>query len=243
MEAIGIIPARYSATRFDGKVLAEIAGKPMIQHVWERAKKAKFLDDLIIAADDERIVSAVEKFGGKAVFTAKGHRSGTDRLTEIANSLEVKVVVNIQGDEPLIEPSMIDLLIRTILDDEDVVMATMAKKITDETEITNSNVVKVITDKNDFALYFSRSPIPYVRNEDLTPEERVIYKHIGIYAYTKDFLFMLTNMPSSRLEKIEKLEQLRALENGHKIKVLETKFDTIGVDTPEDLERVKGLIK
>jgi len=243
MEAIGIIPARYSATRFDGKVLAEIAGKPMIQHVWERAKKAKFLDDLIIAADDERIVAAVEKYGGKAVFTAKGHRSGTDRLTEIANSLEIKVVVNIQADEPLIEPSMIDLLIRTILDDEEVVMATMAKKITDETEIANPNVVKVITDKNDFALYFSRSPIPYVRNEDLTPKERIIYKHIGIYAYTKDFLFMLTNMPSSRLEKIEKLEQLRALENGHRIKVLETKFDTIGVDTPQDLERVRNLIK
>ncbi len=262
MEAIGIIPARYGSTRLDGKVLAPIAGKPMIQHVWEQAKKVKILDDLIIAADDERIIDVVKKFGGKAIFTAKEHRSGTDRLTEIANPLEVKVVVNIQADEPMIDPSMVDGVVRTLLDDEELVMATVAKKITAESELTDPNVVKVIVDKNGFAIYFSRAPIPYVRESEPTssghslmfgvgslfhsPKYKIsdaTYKHIGMYAYTKDFLFTFTNMPTSSLEKIEKLEQLRVLENGYKIKILETTHDSIGVDTPEDLERVKKILE
>jgi len=262
MEAIGIIPARYSASRFEGKVLAPIAGKPMIQHVWEKAKESRSLDDLIIATDDQRIVDAVKGFGGKVVFTAKEHRTGTDRLTEIANPLDVKVVVNIQADEPLIDPSMIDSLARALLDEEDVVYATMAKKIKEVSELTDPNIVKVVIDKNGFALYFSRSPIPYARgSEDASqnqssmfgagslfhsPKYKICgntYKHVGLYAYTKDFLFTFTNMPTTPLEEVEKLEQLRALENGYKIRVLETTHNTIGVDTPEDLERVRNILE
>lgn len=241
MSSIGIIPARYEASRFSGKVLAEIAGKPMIYHVWKRAKKAHMLDDLIVAADDDRIIKAVEGFGGKAIFTAKAHPSGTDRLREIANPLEVDIVVNIQADEPLVHHSMIDSLVSTLVEDKDIVMASLMRKIDDPAEIEDKNVVKVVVDKNNFALYFSRSPIPFVRNREslLTGRKSPYCKHIGLYAYTKDFLFTFANLPESSLEKSEKLEQLRAVENGYKIKMVETKYDTIGVDTPEDLEKVR----
>lgn len=242
MDVIGIIPARYASTRFEGKVLADIFGKPMIQHVWERAKKATLLEDLIVACDDERIKKAVEEFGGKVVITAKGHLSGTDRLTEIVNPLEIKIVVNIQADEPLIHPSMIDEVVRALLDNSTLNMATLMKCIEDKSELNNPNVVKVVTDKDGFALYFSRAAIPYQtpNTQYLTP---TFYKHIGLYAYTKDFLFTFTNLPQGRLERKEKLEQLRALENGYRIKVIETKFNTIGIDTPEDLERVRSYLK
>jgi 3-deoxy-manno-octulosonate cytidylyltransferase (CMP-KDO synthetase) len=241
MANIGIIPARYEATRFAGKVLADINGKPMIQRVWERAKKAKLLDELIIAADDDRIIKAVKEFGGKATFTAKAHPSGTDRLKEVVNPLDVEIIVNIQADEPLIHPSMIDSLVSTLADDRNLIMASLMKKIEDAGEIDNPNVVKVVVDKNNFALYFSRCPIPFARDKQgsAASQKFIYYKHIGLYAYTKDFLFIFAGLPQSGLEKQEKLEQLRVLENGYKIKMVETKYDTIGVDTPQDMEEVK----
>jgi 3-deoxy-D-manno-octulosonate cytidylyltransferase len=214
----------------------------MIQHVWEEAKECKLLDDLIIACDDERVEEAARSFGAKVVLTSKEHTSGTDRLTEIVNELDVKVIVNIQADEPLIHFTMIDDVSRALLSDSSLVMSTLAKKIENREEYLDSNVVKVVVDKNGFALYFSRSPIPFVRGEK-NKDFSFAYKHIGLYAYTKDFLFTFKSLPESQLENLEKLEQLRVLEAGYKIKVLETKYDTIGVDTPEDLERAEQLLK
>ena len=259
MRAIGVIPARWKSERFEGKVLANLSGKPLIQHVWERAKESKVLEDLIIAADNEEVIKAVQAFGGKAVYTSQDQPSGTDRIAEVVNPLEVEVVVNIQGDEPLVHHTMIDDLARVLLEDSSIVMATVIKKITDKEELLNPNVVKVVKDKDGFALYFSRSPIPYDRrtNEHHSlldirawlsshaPDagSRICYKHIGIYAYTKDFLFTYRGLPKSQLEETEKLEQLRVLENGYKIKTIETEFDTIGVDTPEDLKKVESALK
>jgi len=241
MNVIGVIPARYSSTRFDGKVLVDIAGKPMLQHVWERAKQAIVLDDLIIACDDERVAKAAEGFGAKVMMTAKAHTCGTDRISEIVNFLDVKIIVNIQADEPLIHPVMIDTVARALLDDPSVVMATLMKKITDSHEINDPHVVKVVVDKDNFALYFSRAAIPYLAANS-TVSAPVYFKHIGLYGYTKDFLFTYKNLPVSTLESIEKLEQLRVLHEGIKIKVIETKYETIGVDTPQDLERLKQFL-
>lgn len=261
MKAIGVIPARYGSSRFEGKVLAEICGKPMLQYVWEAAKKAKLLDDLIIAADDERVVKAAEKFGAKVCFTSPQQPSGTDRIAEVVNPIDVKIVVNIQGDEPLVRSIMIDNLVSALDEAKDAEMATLIKKISNPADIVNPHVVKVVVDKKNYALYFSRSPIPYVRDDELQMhmldpktwfhsqtaayEGKLhlgFYKHLGLYAYTKDFLFTYTNLPFSRLENAEKLEQLRVLENGFRIKTVETDVDTIGVDTPEDLERIKKIL-
>ncbi|MFA5146133.1 MAG: 3-deoxy-manno-octulosonate cytidylyltransferase [Candidatus Omnitrophota bacterium] len=243
MKAIGVIPARWGATRFQGKVLAELLGKPVVQHVWENAKKAKTLDSLVVACDDERIMKVVESFGGKAIYTSPAQPSGTDRLAEVVNPLDVDIAVNIQGDEPLVKPIMIDNLVMALESEKVAQMATVIKKIDDESELTNSNVVKAVIDKNGYALYFSRYAIPYNRtNEEDRKKRPVYYKHIGLYAFTKDFLFTFRNLPESSLEKAEKLEQLRVLEYGYKIKTVETKFDTIGVDTPDDLIRVKEMI-
>ena len=253
MDVIGIIPARYYSSRFEGKVLADIQGKPMVQWVWEQAKKAKILDELIVACDDRRVEEVVTSFGGVAVLTSKEHLSGTDRICEVVNPLEVKVIVNIQADEPLLEPVMIENVARPLLDDQTLNMATLMKKIDDPRELADPNVVKVVTDRHGFALFFSRSVIPYQRDK---PEGNGLasnsqshksvnvpyYKHVGLYAYSKDFLFIFKNLPESNLEKIEKLEQLRVLEAGFRIKVIETKVSTIGVDTPEDLEKVKKMI-
>ena len=242
MDVIGVIPARYSSTRFEAKVLADIFGKPMIQHVWERAKLAKTLDDLMIACDDEKVAEVARGFGAKVVLTAKGHASGTDRIIEVVNPVDVKVVINIQGDEPLIHPMMIDTVANAILGEKNVSMATLMRKIENEKDITDPNVVKVVADKNNFALYFSRAPIPFhAQNSDL--KSPVYYKHIGLYGYTKDFLFTLRNLPVSSFERTEKLEQLRVLQEGYRIKVIETKYDTVGVDTPEDLEKVKQFMQ
>ena len=238
MDAIGIIPARYGSTRFEGKVLADLLGKPVIQHVWENASRASTLNDLIVATDDDKVKEEVERFGGKAVLTSKEHKTGTDRLREVVNPINTKVVVNIQADEPLLHPSMIDDIVRPLLEDKGISMTTLKKKITDPEDLRNPNVVKVVTDKNGYALYFSRSPIPFPRFHDGV----VFYKHIGLYGFTKEFLFTFTNLPVSALENIEGLEQLRVLENGYKIKVAETQFDTIGIDTPEDLERAKEVL-
>ena len=241
IQAIGIIPARYGSTRFEGKVIKDLCGKPMIQHVYERAKKARLLDDLIIAADDDRILKVVEKFGGKAVFTSKSHSTGTDRLTEVVNQIDVRIVVNIQGDEPLINPLLIDDLVRTMLNDPAISMATAVKKSRSVEEFKSPDVVKVVIDQNHRALYFSRQPIPTFLK--LGVNESFFYKHIGIYAYNKDFLFTFKNLPKSYLEKNERLEQLRALESGYHIQVVETNFETVGVDTPEDLQLAKTLLE
>jgi 3-deoxy-manno-octulosonate cytidylyltransferase (CMP-KDO synthetase) len=242
MDVIGVIPARYSSVRFEGKVLADILGKPMIQHVWERAGQALTLDDLIIACDDERVADAARGFGAKIVMTAKGHVSGTDRICEVINPIDVKIVINIQGDEPLIHPTMIDNVSRALLDDNSISMATVIKRIESQDILNEPHMVKVVKDKNNFALYFSRAQIPF-HAQDSEIKSPVYYKHIGLYGYTKDFLFIYKNLPASDLEKTERLEQLRVLEEGFRIKAIETKFDTIGVDTPEDLEKVREYLE
>jgi len=242
MDVIGVIPARYLSTRFQVKVLADIMGKPMLQHVWERAKASRMLDDLIIACDNEIIQKVAIEFGAKTVMTSKEHTCGTDRISEVVNPLDVKVVINIQGDEPLIHPMMIDNVARALLEDRSLCMATIMKKIEDPAQVADPNVVKVVVDKNNLALYFSRAPIPYLApNAEI--KEVTYYKHIGLYGYTKDFLFTYKNLPVSNLEKTEKLEQLRVLAGGFKIKMIETKFDTISVDTPEDLKKLKALLQ
>ena len=243
MKAIGVIPARWGATRFEGKILANLLGKPVIQHVWENAKRAKTLDDLIVACDDERILKVVEGFGGKAIYTSPDQPSGTDRIAEVVNPLDVEIAVNIQGDEPLIKPIMIDSLVLALEDEKIAHMATIVKKIDDPEELTNSNVVKAVIDKNGYALYFSRYAIPYNRTGETDPKKRpVYYKHVGLYAYTKDFLFTLRSLSVSLLENAEKLEQLRVLENGYKIKTVETKFDTVGIDRPDDLKKAEDQL-
>ncbi len=240
MEAVGVIPARYASTRFEGKVIKDLCGKPVIQHVYERAKKAKMLDELIIAVDDERVMRVVEGFGGKAVFTSKQHTTGTDRLAEVVNAIDVKYVVNIQGDEPLINPMVIDDLVRAMQKDKEISMATVVKKSFSEDEFRSPDVVKAILDDENFAMYFSRSPVPSLLKPGV--EGAYFFKHLGIYAYSKDFLFTFKKLPVSYLEKGERLEQMRALENGYKIKVIETKFETVGVDTPADLELAKMIM-
>ncbi|MBU1912590.1 MAG: 3-deoxy-manno-octulosonate cytidylyltransferase [Candidatus Omnitrophica bacterium] len=244
MEAVGIIPARYGSTRFEGKLLADFCGKPVIQHTWENAKKSKSIDDLIVATDDKRIYNVAKGFGANVVYTSIAHKSGSDRLTEVAASIDAKIIVNIQADEPLLHPSMIDDVAGAILKDKTLVMATLCHKINNAAQIQDPNVVKVVFDRFGLALYFSRSPIPYKRmGSDDKLQIIDYYKHIGIYAYAKDFLFTFKSLPQSHLEKTEKLEQLRVLENGYRIKVIETKFDTIGIDTPEDLEKAVETIK
>lgn len=240
MKIIGVIPARWASTRFQGKVLAEIHGKPMLQHVWERAQQSRHLNDLLIACDDEKVLKTAKQFKAKAVLTSKDHPSGTDRIAEAVQNLQADIIVNIQADEPLIHPSMIDDLAQALMEDSSCGMATVIKRIDNEKDLNNPNVVKVVIDQKGYALYFSRLAIPYNReNKNFLGIE--YYKHLGIYAYRKDFLFTFKNLPKSKLEEVEQLEQLRALEAGYKIKTVKTDRDTIGVDTPEDLKKVEAL--
>jgi 3-deoxy-manno-octulosonate cytidylyltransferase (CMP-KDO synthetase) len=242
MKVICIIPARYDSTRFPGKALADLLGKPMIQHVYERVLKARTLSFAAVATDDERIVAAVEGFGGRAIMTAATHRSGTDRIAEAVSRLDIDdsdIVVNIQGDQPLFEPSQIDEVAKPLLDDQAIPMATLIYKIVREEEITHPNAVKVVFDQDHFALYFSRSTIPYVRDWGA----KAYYKHHGIYAYRRAFLKEFTKLPEGNLEQLEALEQLRALEHGYRIKVVETPYDSVEVDTPQELERVRRLLE
>ncbi|MBC8471724.1 MAG: 3-deoxy-manno-octulosonate cytidylyltransferase [Planctomycetes bacterium] len=237
---VGVIPARYGSSRFEGKVLADIAGKPMIQWVYERAKQSKTLDELFVAVDDPRVQSVVEGFGGKAILTGAHHKSGTDRIAEVVEKMAADIIVNIQGDQPLIDPNMIDEAVQPMIDNPEIQMSTLKREI-EKDEFGDPGVVKVVVDENDFALYFSRSLIPY----PLYEENIRVYEHVGLYVYRKDFLLEISNMPQGYLEKIESLEQLRVLEKGYKILVVETKMDKaagISVDTPEDLERVERLI-
>jgi len=239
MEVIGVIPARLESSRLKHKLLRDILGKSLIQRTWESAKKARLLDKLIVACDSPEIEKVVKSFNGEAVITSSGHSSGTDRVAEAVRDIDVKIVINIQADEPLIHPSIIDRLAASMLEDNDVVMATVKKKIDDEDELENTSIVKVVTDKDNFAIYFSRFPIPFKRDSET---EIIYFKHMGIYGYTKDFLYTFKNLPFSYLEHAEKLEQLRAVESGYRIKVIETKFDFWGVDTEDDLNRVKDII-
>ena len=234
MKALCIIPARYASTRLPGKPLRDIAGKPMIVRVYERAVQAKRVQDVVVATDDERIRTAVEEHGGRAVMTRTDHATGTDRLAEVAEKMtDYDLIINVQGDEPLIDPTVIDALVKPFLADARLSMATAKTLLTDEEEIANPNNVKVITDLTGNALYFSRARIPYARNEGAN-----VYKHIGIYAYRRDFLLSYARMAQTPLERSESLEQLRALENGHRIHVIETDAVFIGVDTEEDLTAV-----
>jgi 3-deoxy-manno-octulosonate cytidylyltransferase (CMP-KDO synthetase) len=245
MSAVIVIPARYDSTRFPGKPLAPLKGKPVIQHVYENAGGARSAEDVIVATDSETIFEKVLSFGGKAVMTSRDHVSGTDRIAEVARSLRCDIIVNVQGDEPLIRPEMIDDVIG-LLADERADMGTLVKEIQNPAEVLDPNVVKVVFGKDWFVLYFSRAPIPYHRDiwKDLHEfnvqrSTFTVFKHIGIYSYRRDVLLKLSGITPSRIEEIEKLEQLRALENGFRIKVKETSSETIGVDTPQDLERVE----
>ena len=234
-----VIPARYASTRLPGKPLLSIAGKPMIEHTYRRAELAKFVGEVVIATDDERIFTAVKQFGGKVVMTRIDHASGTDRLAEVAEKYsDADVIINVQGDEPLIDPTIIDRLVRVMLDDPMLEMATV-KTTLHENEYNIPSAVKVVTDEDGYALYFSRSLIPYPRNKG----EFIAYKHIGIYAYKRDFLLKFSKLPQGALEKTESLEQLRALESGSRIKVLTVDSVAIGVDTEEDLLQVRKLLE
>lgn len=239
MKVVGIIPARWASTRFEGKVLAMIQDKPMIQHVWERSKKCELLSDVVIACDDDRVVVAAEQFGARTILTSKDHASGTDRIAEAMEHVDADIIINIQGDEPLIDPAVIDALAAALMKDQSCSMATVIKVLTTKKELKDPNVVKVVVDGEMNALYFSRSVIPFDRDQT---EETIYYKHLGIYAYRKDFLLSFKSLPKSNLEKVEQLEQLRALEFGYKIKTVVTDVETVGVDTPEDLRRVEKLL-
>jgi len=238
MKSICVIPARYSSTRLPGKPLKDICGKPMICRVWERARLAKSVAEVIVATDDERILQAVEKNSGRAMMTRADHKTGTDRLAEVAEKFpDVEVIVNVQGDEPLIEPALIDELIGEFVADKNLQMATVATELTDADEMKNPNNVKVVLDKNNDALYFSRSLIPYPRNVG----KAKVFKHIGIYAYRRNFLLAYAKMTPTPLEQSESLEQLRALENGYKIRVIKSSCRFVGVDTEEDLKLVNEI--
>jgi len=240
MKVIGVIPARFDSTRLPHKLLKDLCGKPLLQWTYEAAKKARLLDQLIIACDDKRIKDAADAFNAPCVMTSVDHKSGTDRIVEAVSAVDAKIVVNIQADEPLINPLVIDRLAQTMLTDERLLMATAKRKITNPDEVNNPNAVKVVCDKNGYALYFSRYAIPYLRDKDFTPD---YYKHLGIYAYAKDFLYVFKKLSGSMLEAAEKLEQLRALEAGYRIKVIEADYESIGVDTQEDFDRVEAIIK
>lgn len=254
---LGVIPARYGSTRFPGKALALLGGKPMIQHVYERARSAARLDEVVVATDDERITVAVSRFGGRAVMTSAEHRSGTDRIAEVARQTDAQVIVNIQGDEPLMRPEPIDQIVEFLLAHRAVPMATVMTRLAKAEDAASPNVVKVVVDQDGYAMYFSRSPIPFVRTSDSSgfgvpgsgsrpttpnPQPRTYWKHLGLYGYQREFLLRFPQLPPTPCEQAEQLEQLRALEHGHRIKVLETAHDSIGVDTPEDLARVERML-
>ncbi|WP_435894318.1 3-deoxy-manno-octulosonate cytidylyltransferase [Oceaniferula spumae] len=238
---LGIIPARWASTRFPGKPLHAIAGKPLVQHVWERCQRCKVLDDVVIATDDSRIEKACIEFGAKVVMTSADHPTGTDRIAEAASALpDVTHVINIQGDEPLIDPELIDQLGEALLADSGISIATAANPLTDDALVSDPNVVKVVLALNGDALYFSRSPLPYRRSE--SPELQ-LYRHKGIYAYRRDFLEKFVTWAPSPLELAESLEQLRALENGARIKVLITSDESPGVDTLEQAQQIEALLR
>lgn len=242
MKIIGVIPARYGSTRLKAKPLIEILGKPLVQHVFERAKASTLLDKVIVATDNKLIYDRVVDFGGEAVMTAVAHQSGTERTAEAVLKYNCDVVVNIQGDEPAITPELLDEAIKPVLENNNVYFSTLKTKINSKDDLLDPNIVKVITDKNDYAIYFSRLPIPYSFDIKTDFMKKFYFKHIGLYVYKKDFLLKFVSLKNNDLEKRERLEQLRALEHGYKIKVVETKGDTVSIDVAEDIEKAKIFI-
>jgi len=243
---VAIIPARYDSTRFPGKPLATLHGKPIIQRVFEQVSASNLIDSAYVATDDRRISDAVSDFGGRVIMTSADHECGTDRIAEAARDIKCHIIINVQGDEPFIRPEMVDDTVRMLRDDSNASMSTLAVKIKNREEMVSPNVVKVVMDSDGYALYFSRSPVPYYRDcweslEKITFDEKksVMYKHIGIYGFRKEVLMKFTSMKKSWLEGVEKLEQLRALAAGMKIKVKETQYDTLGIDTIEDLRKAE----
>ena len=237
-----VIPARYAATRLPGKPLVNIAGKPMIQHVWERASKAQKISKVIVATDDERIRAAVQAFGGEAIMTRANHRSGTERIAEVAASSQAGIFINVQGDEPLVSPEAIDTLVEAITSDDSVQIATLAVPIGNTSEIMDPHIVKVVLNFDGDALYFSRAPLPWVRDSASGVHARHL-KHLGLYAYRRAALLDYETLPPGELERVEQLEQLRFLENAYKIRVAETEHDSVSVDVPADVMRVEKLIR
>lgn len=246
MNIIGIIPSRFASTRLPGKPLVDICGRTMVQRVYEQAMKSSLLTNVVVATDDSRIETAVRQFGGNVQMTPEDIQSGSDRIALVAKDLQADIVVNIQGDEPLIDPLLIDQTVRALMEDKSAVVATAVKRTSSHQDIFNPNVVKAVLDKDRYALYFSRSPIPHVRDAKRDEEwftGTVFYKHFGIYVYRADFLQHYTTLEPSPLETAEKLEQLRILENGYRIKCVVTEYESQPVDTPEDLHKVIQIIQ
>lgn len=278
MKHLAVIPARYASTRFPGKPLAMLAGKPMIQHVYERVAQAKRIQEVIVATDDERICEAIQRFAGTAVMTSPTSRSGTERVAEVARETDASIVINVQGDEPLVHPDMIDKLVECLEEHTAVPMASLMTPLFREEDIANPNVVKVVVDRDNYALYFSRSPIPFVRDGARGEKREVgdyrgqgmrdreggkpstpplpasgppppyrssslrFLKHLGLYGYQRHFLLRIPHLEATPLEETEQLEQLRVLEHGYRIKLVETVYDTASVDTPEDLAKVEARL-
>jgi len=253
MKIVAIIPARYGSTRFEGKPLADILGKPMIQRVYEGVCQSRLIDTVIVATDDERILRAVEGFGGMGVMTSPAHATGSDRVAEVARKLKAEIIVNIQGDEPLLKGTTIDKAIRPLLKDPAIPLSTLMTRLEEVKDWLNPNVAKVVVSQKGFALYFSRSPIPFPRDLNveklLAPSSREqsalprrIFKHIGVYAFRREFLLRYSKMKHTPLEKLEKLEQLRALENGFPVKVTLVDYEPLSVDTPEDLKKIVSFL-
>jgi 3-deoxy-manno-octulosonate cytidylyltransferase (CMP-KDO synthetase) len=236
---VAVVPSRYQSTRLPGKPLALIDGKTMVEHVVRRTEAARRVDAVLVATDDERIANAVSDFGGTAVMTRAAHETGTDRLAEVAAALSGDIIVNVQGDEPLITADAIDAAVDLLLERPADPIGTLRKLIDDPSDLANPSVVKVTVDLDGYALYFSRSPIPFNRSGQAAPQ----WRHLGLYVYRREFLLALARLPRTPLEQAEALEQLRALEHGYRIRTVETTADTIGVDTPEDLERVRRLVE
>jgi 3-deoxy-manno-octulosonate cytidylyltransferase (CMP-KDO synthetase) len=253
---VAIIPARYASSRFPGKAIVDLEGKPMIQWVYERTSRAAGVGRVLVATDDERIFQMVEGFGGTAVMTSADHPTGTDRLAEVAATLDAELIVNVQGDEPLIEPSAVDAAIAPFVKDPTLVMSTLRCPIPTVDELFDISITKVVIDAQDWALYFSKAPIPYHRDGwgpiiSMVPRLRLAggtqpvvgWRHIGLYVYRRTFLLVFARLPQTPLERLEQLEQLRALEHGYRIKVVPTPYVSIGVDTPEDVAKVKRLLR
>jgi len=243
MRIVAIIPSRYGSTRFEGKPLAVIAGKSMIQRVYESAARAKTVSEVVVATDDQRIFDAVRAFNGKVLMTSQDHPSGTDRVGEAAEQLGLApndIAINVQGDQPLVHFGCFDAVVDPLIRDRELGMSTLAFAITDLQEYTNPKDCKVVMDHQGYALYFSRAPIPFARDAD---DHFTVYKHLGVYAYTRQFLDLFRRLPAGRLERIEKLEQLRALEYGHRIKVIVTPHDSPEVDLPVDIPRIERMIE
>jgi len=240
MKSIIVIPARYGATRFPGKSLARIDGRPMLQWVWEAACKSRLTEQVVVATDDDRIADVAAKFGADVVMTKKSHRSGTDRIAEVADKISAQLYVNVQGDEPLLSPAAVDDLIRAMMESPRVPIGTLAHRIESEAEWRSPEVVKVVCNRHNEALYFSRSPLPFQRAFDGTMR---LLRHVGIYAFRARALATFVSLKPSPLEIAESLEQLRALEHGLTIQVIETKYRCLGVDTPADLARVEAALR